>query len=1760
MPGGLYGSGGSFGTSGGLYGKSSGSGGGLYGGGGGSYGAPKKKKKGKSWYGGLKNVVHDIEDIAVGSVVGPYQIGKGALQDTRDVIQGGFRPRQGNKVQPFPRTTQVGKGIAKQYADYYGPLTHGDVDKFLDNVYEHPLNLALDAATVASLGIGGAAKAGVISAKGGKVLELTMANGEKIVTKPLARGEMRAQIQALTARAKNAPVKVGPYERPAGMQAAKVKQTQLARATRNKQAQNAAFNRELRKLRGQPAKVAAFLHGRFDRQALDEYMGILRAGAKDDPKGPAAATLKVLENPRVQKLFDNPTPKVTKVIDEARGVGAAQAKNLKLAPETVESARYRPARIAGGARLKDGEWVGGPSIEELKARGLDPVYFPDVDNVRQPVLSVGGGGGKGIPGRVGSQRQNTGALMLAGQLVHDPSVLNRSFLDSVKYSHYQDTHKALLDMASEADHIPSGYEAIREVRKEHVSHMDATRDEFLKAIDSEGTFRKDAPALTTASPSTAQRLANGNYLVVPSKVVKQMTGEFTKTNDFVRIMNRYPLKVWRALVLGLRPAWLVNNVVGNTLMYAVHSARPEDLRQLAGAFKEFAKPSHHKAIDQLLNKHFAGQTQGGFVAAELPEFTTRNPVLRAGAAVAGFLPKIDKRWEQALRKAKVKAELKRNPELKAKVEQMGTETSLFEHLAANPDDLGAVLDSPARQQFEREISSRFSPEETADIMAMTDMVAAYGARSSGTHISQAYDRFQSGVTGAEAEAGALAQVAAPDVRYSDKHTASKLRSKLNPRKGTAAGVPRTPDLWATAPNGQRFKLAGDITPEDWVQRVKAVVPDAAARDDLARWYEHYEPMFRAAFGEDADAIMRGFAVSQANASPSSGLQAVLKVMDKLRAGEQVGPNEISVVGQQIAQAVRNEAITKGVAAKLSDFINSLEGTDTRTWMGNHPQGGSPVAVDVHAIRDRGFVDQKQVARLKKQFGFTRDKDYKVESTGTATGPLYERIAEWYHGVTDHLNEINFDGRSDWTPAQAQALGWSTIQIAQGVLPEGFAEAFARNSREISFELTQGPSGLGNDLTLEQTRQVADAMKSAAEELARATPGLYFQKVERGVGGWNQGVNSNLNVTVIGSRDAVQASLERFAQAFDQEWVQASRDVTGKDSRATLIIDSPAFKSEEEMGRFFAALNRIEPKLEGFMPYDVQGTPGIAIRTNHPNVSPKTVDKFLARYEDAVQKAEAETGLQVGYNGKNVELLTGGQHGAEAPVHTLPGSGGRRAALDDPLAARIRQQLEAEIERVRGAGAAGAGAGAGRGRVEPRILGKEAWDAEPREGYVYHGTSPQNAERILEERRVRVGQTRQPEAAWFSKDPKAAAFFGDKVFEFPESVLPESAQEARFGAIGSPEDVLFQGQRGAFDPGTRLIHLFDQADPSTAIHEFLHAVETGGGLTEEHIGVLEQWSGHQRGTREFSEATAQGFEQYLREGKAPTPQLNSLFARWKDLLTRLYQKATQLGAPITDSVRGVFDEILAPKAQAPLDDVGKIDRVLSENPDIANAIYDRVNDALGNFDFMSPAERSVMRSLFPFYSWFKAIAGVSGKLVLEQPLKVNLMAHLGNMAIESALEEQGIPRDEWPSSLVGMVGMHKDSDGRISGINLTPSIPYMTVAQLGAFAAAVASFQPGEAGRTLPGLNPLLTDLGSYIWGQSPQGYEVHGIGTVESLPFVRLLKAFEATYGHDLPLIRPASTNDPMYDHYFWDEVARYSGFPYARVSKTAAKRTVAPR
>jgi hypothetical protein len=151
--------------------------------------------------------------------------------------------------------------------------------------------------------------------------------------------------------------------------------------------------------------------------------------------------------------------------------------------------------------------------------------------------------------------------------------------------------------------------------------------------------------------------------------------------------------------------------------------------------------------------------------------------------------------------------------------------------------------------------------------------------------------------------------------------------------------------------------------------------------------------------------------------------------------------------------------------------------------------------------------------------------------------------------------------------------------------------------------------------------------------------------------------------------------------------------------------------------------------------------------------------------------------------------------------------------------------------------------------------------------------------------------------------------------------------------GRDEQVVAQGDRGAFDPGTNTVHLLQGADLSTFLHESGHFfLEVYGKVARAAIegaadpritkdfDTLLKWFGIDHvdtwarmpleKRRAAHEKFATAFEHYLFEGKAPSRELQSLFSRFRTWLISIYKSVRKIGAEITPEVRSVFDRMLA----------------------------------------------------------------------------------------------------------------------------------------------------------------------------------------------------------------------------------------------------------
>jgi hypothetical protein len=218
----------------------------------------------------------------------------------------------------------------------------------------------------------------------------------------------------------------------------------------------------------------------------------------------------------------------------------------------------------------------------------------------------------------------------------------------------------------------------------------------------------------------------------------------------------------------------------------------------------------------------------------------------------------------------------------------------------------------------------------------------------------------------------------------------------------------------------------------------------------------------------------------------------------------------------------------------------------------------------------------------------------------------------------------------------------------------------------------------------------------------------------------------------------------------------------------------------------------------------------------------------------------------------------------------------------------------------------------------------------------------------------------------------------------EPLKPSAEQkpmdEGLFGTAKDQKE-LFQTQQGkiAIREGAKpIITLARTADASTFIHEtghlFLEEVmrdaehELAPDTLKADAATVKDWLGVEGAddikTRQH-EKFARGFEQYLREGIAPSLQLASVFAKFKDWLLRIYQSLKGLGPEITPDIRNVFDRLLASEPQrtviAPdlakrptLQDIHESDANLTE-PHEAAPVMDRTLAEADRFVAEPPPE-------------------------------------------------------------------------------------------------------------------------------------------------------------------------------------------------------------
>jgi len=356
-----------------------------------------------------------------------------------------------------------------------------------------------------------------------------------------------------------------------------------------------------------------------------------------------------LITPKVAELIDHPNEKMIQAEPTHRAMSQyleqLYTENGLLRPETAAARNDFSAQQIGemlgrpAARLvnEDGS-------------AFQPYYMPHLihDEIGSaPGARVGGGAG--MPRRLGTMKVNKGTLISQGNVHYITDVLGPELARRAKYLMHRELFKAHMRGGVPVPvgfKLPKGWSYVRKVTLVRESDRLQTQIDRLQRLQEKGRpsairgaaimrlqREKEAvlrgenkvvgerrqtipPQIRANAPegadlydilknpddlrdstlqqesgfrTTDQRDAvqvGDNFIAIPNRVSKAMTGEYTRSNGFIHFMQRYPIRVWRALILGTRPAFLVNNMIGNGLMYSARTAGNGALRDFFSAMRQ----------------------------------------------------------------------------------------------------------------------------------------------------------------------------------------------------------------------------------------------------------------------------------------------------------------------------------------------------------------------------------------------------------------------------------------------------------------------------------------------------------------------------------------------------------------------------------------------------------------------------------------------------------------------------------------------------------------------------------------------------------------------------------------------------------------------------------------------------------------------------------------------------------------------------------------------------------------------------------------------------------------------------------------------------------------------------------------------------------------------------------------------------------------------------------------------------------------------
>lgn len=450
------------------------------------------------------------------------------------------------------------------------------------------------------------------------------------------------------------------------------------------------------------------------------------------------------------------------------------------------------------------------------------------------------------------------------------------------------------------------------------------------------------------------------------------------------------------------------------------------------------------------------------------------------------------------------------------------------------------------------------------------------------------------------------------------------------------GEPKNQRTVIKAPAGSGLPdlTVGDIKPEDWQARIEATMsPDEII--ETSQWYKKVFGEFQKQADGDPKEIARltdAWFAGQQNSSPSQTLNDVLFVYEQIKAGvpkDQLKGKGLPSANKIVIDILTQSEITGGAGQKISDFLDSGYGKNVRSFMNNDPAGGAPFVVDVHTARDMGLVDETYLNHMKR-LGYDVPDDIVIDfGGGGIKGAMYENRALFGAQLTDHLNSINWMGKSDWEAAEVQAIGWMQLSGMYGTPNVGgdVVDAFAKNTRRISMEVDPGEGSpwatkFGDDYAnLDDAAKISinDQVTAKAIEVVNKREGVNLGGVVHGTGGWELFQNPSTVQQAIASKDTAVRAAARLGLLLNQTevWVNAPKSITKnpKHFAVDIIEDgSESLRDSDKLKSLFEALVEAEPNglFRGYQPIIVDGKPGIKIIIDDAAIKQSPLSKAQAQ--------------------------------------------------------------------------------------------------------------------------------------------------------------------------------------------------------------------------------------------------------------------------------------------------------------------------------------------------------------------------------------------------------------------------------------------------------------------------------------------------------------------------------------------------------------------